>query len=149
MMVQYPPWWDVTVTVYNKYINPTDRKTYWYRSTVAGCFWKNSDDKIKIGNTILETESTTCRFRLNPLFVPANAWKTLPNEEKATYFTLGVGDIVVCAEVDDEIDEYTAGKRSSDLLTKYHNLQGCLQIDKAVISVGDNMPIPHYRVKGV
>lgn len=145
----YPPWWDTTVTVYNKYTDANTRQVTWYKHTVYDCFWKNSNDKVKIGNTVLDSESTICRIRLNPLFVPANAWKTLPESEKSTYFTLGVGDILICDEVDDEIDEYTPGKRSSDLMTKYHNLQGCLQVDKAVISVGPNIPIPHYRVKGV
>ena len=147
-MNTYPPWWNTTITVYNKFTDPSTKKIIWYSQVINGCFWKNSDDKIKIGNTTLEYENTTCRIRIDPLFVPANAWHTLTSEERETYFTLGVGDIVVCAEVDDTIDEYTAGQRSSDLLTKYHALQGCLQIDKVVLNVGDR-GLEHYRVKGV
>ena len=148
MVNQYPPWWDTTITVYNKYVDPASKKTLWLRHKVDGCFWKQSDDKIKIGNTVLETDNITCRVRIDPLFVPANAWKTLPEEDKLVYFTLGVGDIVVRGEVTDEVDEYTAGQRSSDLLTKYHSTQDCLQIEKVVINVG-NRGMEHYRVKGV
>ena len=148
MYNQYPPWWNADVTLYNKYTDPTTKQITWYRKPLSGCFWKNSSDKVKIGNTVLETESTTCRIRIDPLFIPAGAWQTLPAEDRETYFTLGVGDILVLGEVDDEINEYETGKRSSDLLTKYHKLRECLQIDKAVINVGDR-GIEHYRVKGV
>lgn len=148
-MSDYPAWWDTTVTIYNKYTDATTKKIVWVRHVVENCFWSMIDDKVKIGATILEVESTICRIRESELFVPDYEWAKLSDEDKETYFTLGVEDIIVKAEVDDTIDEYTAGQRSTDLVTKYHKAQGCLVIEKAHIAVGPNMPIPHYRVKGV
>ena len=148
-MTEYPAWWTDTITIYNKYTDATTKKIVWVPHVVEGCFWSTINDKIKIGNTILEAESTICRIRESEEFIEQYLWKDLTDEEKATYFTLGVGDIIVKAEVDDAIDEYTAGKRSTDFVNKYHDAPGCLVIEKAHIGTGENMPIPHYRVRGV
>jgi hypothetical protein len=65
------------------------------------------------------------------------------------FFTLGTGDIIVKGEVDDEIDEYTSKKRSTDLVAKYKALQGCMQIEEVAINVGAGRCNEHYYVKGI
>ena len=64
------------------------------------------------------------------------------------YFTLGTGDIIVRDEVDDEIDEYTAGTRSTDLLKKYKSLQGCMEIRVWTNNTGGGRGNEHYFASG-
>ena len=76
-------------------------------------------------------------------------WAQQPNDIMMNYFTLGVGDIIVKDEVDDVIDEYIKGKRSSDLLKKYRALQGCLQIEEFADNTGGGRGNEHYFVRGI
>ena len=63
--------------------------------------------------------------------------------------TFGAGDIIIKGEVDDVIDEYTKGHRSSDILDKYKPLQGCIEVDSVGINVGAGRCMEHYTVRGV
>lgn len=147
-MNNYPSWWDSTVTIYNKYTDPATKRVTWYPHVVHDCFWKRSDLQILRNTMAIESDSTICRIRVNSLFLPDYVWKDLTDEGKTSYFTLGVGDIIVNAEVDDEIDEYTPGKRSSDLVEKYKRAQDCLVIEKSTITVGGGRGLEHYHVRG-
>ena len=56
--------------------------------------------------------------------------------------------MIVKGEVEDEIDEYVAGKRSNDFLTKYKRLQGCTLISSVSNNTDGGRGAEHYLVKG-
>lgn len=145
----YPIWWETTVTVYNKYEDTQTHLIRWYRTVITDCFWKYTGDKVSIGNVVLDTKSVTCRIPQDTRFLERYQWVEVPNDQKGTYFTLGQGDIIVKGEVTEEIDEYTSGRRSSDFVAKYKNLQGCMEIEEYAISVGAGRNNPHYFARGI
>ena len=147
-MSDYPVWWDQTITIYNKYEDPTTQIITWYRRTISDCFWKYERDIAKINDVTLETNYTICRIPKNDAFIEKYEWVTQPNDEMADYFTLGIGDIIIRGEVEDEIDEYVKGHRSSDIIAKYKDLQGCIQIEAVSINVGAGRCNEHYYVQG-
>ncbi len=144
----YPPWWEQTITVYNKYEDTTTRIVKWYRTVLNGCFWKHTQDKISIGETVLATDYIICRIPKNEKFLEKYQWLSKPNDIMQEYFTLGTGDIIVRGEVDEEINEYATGKRSTDFLKKYKALQGCIEISEVEINTGTMRNDEHYYVKG-
>lgn len=147
--MSYPIWWEQTVTVYNKCENADNQIVTWYKTVIPGCFWKYTGDKITVGNTVIETNTTICRIPKQTNFLAKYQWASLPDSEKTDFFTLGSGDIIVKGEVEDGIDEYTAGLRSTDLLAKYKDLQGCIVIEEVAINTGKGRCNEHYYVKGV
>lgn len=148
-MSNYPIWWDTTITIYNKFEDPQTQVVTWYRNVVENCFWKYVGDKIVINQTVLETNNIICRIPENSLFLEKYKWIQLPNDEMSQYFTLGAGDIIIKGEVDDVVNEYTAGYRSSDLVAKYKNLQGCMEVQQITLNTGIGRNNPHYFVKGI
>lgn len=152
-MNKYPAWWDKTLTIYNKLINPETQEVSWYRTVVENCFWKYENNMYRIGSSytnsvILEAKNVICRIPKDDRFLDKREWKELSERERSEHFTLGNEDIIVLGEVNDVIDEYTKGSRSNDLIAKYKELQGCIKIDTYVINVGTGMGIEHYRVNG-
>lgn len=145
----YPEWWETTVTIFNKFKDPHTKVVRWYKTVVEGVFWKYVGDKVTIGKTVLETNNIICRIRKDDKFLEKYQWIQMPNDEMENYFTLGKGDIIVKGEVDDVIDEYEAGKRSTDLIAKYKELQGCMSIEETAINVGAGRCNEHYYVKGI
>lgn len=148
-MSNYPVWWDSKITVYNKYEDPLTRVITWHRTQLDGAFWKYVKDKVSVGETVLEAEKTICRIRENDKFMEKHLWITLPNDQMSQFFTLGVGDIVVKGYVEDEVDEYTSGQRSSDLVAKYKALQGCMEIESVSNNTGVGRGLPHYLASGL
>lgn len=149
MAVRYPEWWNTSITIFNKYENPITQVVTWYKHNVDGCFWKYIGDKVNVGQTVLETNNITCRIPENPIYMEKYIWEQLPNAYMGDYFTLGAGDIIVKGSVSDIIDEYQDGKRSSDLIAKYKNLQGCMEIELVANNTGVGLGIPHYHVRGI
>lgn len=148
-MSDYPIWWDTQLTIYNKYEDPQTQVITWYKYTVTDCFWKYVGDKIDINGVTLETNNTICRIPKNSAFLEKHQWVAQPNDTMSNYFTLSPGDIIVKGVVDDVIDEYRSGSRSSDLLKKYKALQGCITIEEVGINVGKGRNNEHYFVKGI
>lgn len=149
MSNHYPSWWDTTITIYNKYEDKLTNVVTWYRHVVEKTFWKYSGNKVVVGNTVLETKDIICRIRKDDAFLEKHEWIALPNDRMADYFTLGQGDIIVKGEVDDDINEYQSGKRSSDLKKKYKALQGCIEIQEWSNNTGGGRGNEHYFVKGI
>lgn len=152
-MNKYPMWWDKTITIYNKRIDATTQRVSWYKSVVENCFWKYENNKINVGQSyqgkiVLETKDVICRIPATDRFVDKKEWLELPDKEIQNHFTLGNGDIIILGEVDDVVDEYTAGSRSTDLVAKYKELQGCLEIDTYIVNTWTGVGIEHYRVVG-
>lgn len=145
----YPPWWETALTIYNKYEDKQTQVVTWYKHSVAKCFWKYTGNKVLIGDTLLETNNTICRIPYSDEFLEKFEWEKLLSDERSNFFTLGQGDIIIKGQVEDVVDEYTKGHRSSDLLEKYKALQGCMVIDHFTINVGTARCSEHYYVTGV
>lgn len=148
-MNNYPSWWDTTVTIYNRFEDPQTQLVTWHKHEVTGCFWKYSGNKVVIDTTVLDTNIIICRIRKDDSFLEKHEWSALPNDEMSNYFTLGQGDIIVKGSVDDTINEYQSGKRSTDLLKKYKALQGCMEIEEFSNNTGGGRGNEHYYVRGV
>lgn len=146
----YPEWWSDTVTIYNKTEDNQTHVVTWHRHTVSGVFWKYAGDKVTVGEVTLDTKNVICRLRRDDEhFREGYIWQALPNDEKPNFYTLQTGDIIVKGEVEDEIDEYTSGHRSTDFLKKYKSLQGCMEIEQVAINVGPGRGQEHYYTKGI
>lgn len=148
-MNSFGSWWDTTVTIYNKFEDPQTHVVKWYRHVVHNCFWKSAGNKITIGSVTLDSNNIICRIRENDKFLEKHLWVATPNDEMSNYFTLGVGDIIVKGEVDDEINEYASGQRSTDLKTKYKKLQGCMEIQQWSNNTGGGRGNQHYFTSGI
>lgn len=148
-MSNYPVWWETTVTIYNKFEDPQTQVVKWYRTVVNGAFWKYVGEKLTIGQTVLETNSIVCRIRKDSRFLEKYQWVQQPNDKMSNYFTLGKGDIIVKGEVSDEINEYQNGKRSTDFLAKYKELQGCMSIEEFANNTGAGRCNEHYLARGI
>jgi len=145
----YPIWWDTTVTIYNKFQDPQTQIIRWYRTVVTGAFWKYVGNKVTVGKVSLETNDSVCRIREDARYLPKFQWLQIPNDMMSQYFTLSRGDIIIKDEVTDEINEYISGKRATDIIAKYKELQGCITIEEVAIDIGAGRCNPHYRIRGV
>jgi hypothetical protein len=145
----YPVWWETTVTIFNKFQDPQTQVVRWYKTVVQGAFWKDVGEKVNIGRIVLETNDIICRIRKDQRFLEKYEWLQQPNDTMADYFTLGKDDILIKGEVNDTIDEYTSGKRSTDIVEKYKKLQGCLTIQEVANNTGAGKCNEHYLVKGI
>lgn len=145
-MNHYSSWFDDTITLYNKYTS--NNKVTWYRHVIPGCFYKHTVEKVTIGKTTIDSNSSICRIRVSDDFIDKKSWILLTDEERAEKFTLGAGDIIVADETDFEIDDYTPGKRSSDLIKENKEWPGCFTIETVNINVGGGRGNEHYHVRG-
>lgn len=145
----YPAWWDTTLTIYNKFEDAQTRVVSWYKQTLLNCFWKYVGNEITIADVTLQTNNIICRIPKNEAFLEKYQWLELPNDQKANFFTIGAGDIIIKGDVSDIIDEYTAGHRSTDVLKKYKALQGCMEVERVTINTGAGRCSEHYYVIGV
>lgn len=148
-MNNYPAWWNTTITLFNKYEDPVTQLVTWYKTVIDGCFWSNVHEKVKINETVLETDNIVCRIRKNDKYVDIETWLELPADTKANYFTLGYHDIVIKGDIDFTINEYRAGERSTDLLARYKKLQKCLEIEQFADNTGGGRGNEHYVAKGI
>ena len=148
-MNNYPTWWNTTITIYNKFEDPQTNVITWHKHTIENCFWQYAREKVFIGNTTLETDSTKCRIPIQENFLEKYEWANMPNDTRYNYFTLSEGDIVVRGTVNEDIDEYTNGKRSSDFIAKHKKLSGCIMIKYIDINTTGGRANEHYLIKGV
>lgn len=142
------PWWDTTITIFNCYEDPQTHIITWFKSTVNDCFWKNTGNRISINGVALDTDNTIVRIPKDTRYIEKFLWEKLPSDEKSSHFTLSVGDIVVKGEVEDTVNEYVSGHRSTDILKKYKGLQKCLVIDQSSDNSGIGRGKPHYFISG-
>ena len=147
-MNNFPVWWDTTITIYNKYEDPQTRVITWYRTVLDNCFWKATGNVVTINDIRLDTDNVVCRIPKNDLYRKNYEWQKIPNDERSNFFTLSVGDIIIPDEVDDEIDEYTKNKHSTDIIKKYKALQGCITVNAMAHNIGEGRCNEHYYVGG-
>ena len=148
MSSMYPAWWSDTLTVFNKFVDPQTGIVRWYRTVLSRCFWQNQFQRLKVGQVEVKTDYVVCRIPVQNNYLSKFEWVNKPNDTMGNYFTLDNGDIVIKGNVLDEIDEYTSGKRSTDLINKY-KFYGCIVIDKFNDNTGPGRGIPHYHIEGV
>lgn len=144
----YPIWWDKTVTLYNRHTDPVTNIVRWYRTVISDCFWKNSNNRITVGEVELQSNDVVCRIPQDSNYKEKAEWIKLPNDVKEDFFTLGKGDILIQGEIDDIIDEQQKGHRSTDLIAKYKELQGCIYVKQFSDNTGIGRVNPHYFISG-
>lgn len=144
----FPIWWDTTVTIYNKYTDAQTQVVRWYRNEVTDCYWHLEGSTVNVGDVTLDAKALICRIPKDDKFLEKQDWVQLPNDEKGNYFTLAPGDIIVKGICTDEIDEYTPGKRSSDLLGKYREYQACMEVTDYSNNTGIGRNNEHYLTRG-
>lgn len=147
-MNNYPIWWDKTITLYNRYQDPVTDFISWKRTIITGAFVKNANNKVVVGNVVINSNSVIVRIKASDLYKPNREWELLTNDKRNTYFTLKQGDIIVFEEVADTIDEYTNGRRSTDLISKYRATGDCLVISTFQENIGSGRINPHYFIQG-
>ena len=143
-MNNYPAWWCDNITIYNRYEDPTTNIVTWHQSVLCNCFWQNNYQMMKLGDVQLDTDSIICRIPQTCKYISREQW----NSQLSNKFTLAQGDIIVRGVVDDIINEYADGQRSTDLVEKYKN-RGCMIIERFSDNTGFGRGIPHYHVIGV
>ena len=144
----YPIWWNKAITIYNKYEDPVTQLVKWHKHIILKCFVKTTATMISGGQVTYNTSSNIIRVPQSDVFKPYNEWVSIPNTEQSDYFTLHQGDIVILGPVEDIIDEYKAGLRSTDLVSKYKELGMCLTIDSWQDNTGIGRVCPHYFISG-
>ena len=144
----YPIWWETTVTIYNKYVNPQTQVVSWFRTVVEDCFWQLSGTIVNVGSVVLDGKSIVCRIPKSENYMEKADWINLPNDQMNDYFTLAPEDIIVKGVCTEQIDEYTKGHRSSDLLGKYSQYQACMLITQCSNNTGKGRNTQHYVARG-
>ena len=148
-MSNFPEWWDKKITIYNKYTDAGTRVVTWYKTVIDKpmCFWKEVGDKTIVGNVTVDTKSIIVRIPQSSKYATPQEWWWLT--DKSTKFTLQQDDILVLGVCEDTIDEYTSGKRSTDLLAKYRRFGGIMEIKQIANDTMSGMLFKHYLVKGL
>lgn len=144
----YPIWWENTITIYNKFVDNQTQLVHWYRHVATDCFWQLSGTTVKVGEVTLDSKSVICRIPKDDAFLEKQDWIKLPNDQMGNYFTIAQGDIIVKGICEDEIDEYTRGHRSTDLLDKYREYQAVMEITDYSNNTGLGRNNEHYLTRG-
>ena len=141
---RYPEWWDETVTVFNRYEDDATGLVTWYSKVLRHCFWKCVNNQHTANNTVADASSVTVRIPQSGRFKLPYEWNGLANKEN--YFTFNTGDIIISGEVSETIDEYTAGIRSADILSKYSGC--CMTVQTSNVNIHSGVGLPHYHITG-
>ena len=137
--------WNRKITLYNKYEDEQTGIIKWYRHSLTDCFYKATNNTVTVGSVKLQTDDNIIRIPEQSNYLPPYKWLQLPNDEKSNFITLRSDDLIFLGEVSEEIDEYTQGKRSTDIIKKYSSL-GSVSIKS--VNTNDFVPGAHYLVRG-
>ena len=137
--------WNKTITLYNKYEDEQTGVIKWYRHRLERCFYKTTNNKVNVGNVRLQTDDNIIRIPAQNNYLPPFKWLQLSDDKKSEFMTLRGGDLIILGDIEEEIDEYTSEKRSSDLIAKYKSL-GSVFINS--VNINDFVPGAHYFVRG-
>ena len=137
--------WDRTITLYNKHTDELTGVVKWYRHLLHDCFVKVTNNKVNVGGVQLQSNDNIIRIPIQPNYLPPYEWLKLPNDIKSQSLTLQPGDLIFLGDIDELIDEYTSGHRSSDLIAKYKSI-GSVIINS--VNVNDFIQGEHYFVRG-
>lgn len=145
-MNKLPAWWNAKITIFNKYEDTSSGIITWYKTSLSNCFWKNTYSLVKSNSVEIETNNIICRIPSTSKFMDKLSWDNYDNRKHK--FTLAPEDIIILGRVNDTIDEYTEGHRSSDLLKKY-SPNNCMQIKNVNTNIWTGNSLSHYYVVGV
>ncbi len=137
--------WNKTITLYNKFENEKTGLITWHRHKIEQCFFKGTCSRANVGNLQKFPSESIVRIPEQNNYLPPFEWLKLADGKRNEHITLQCDDIIVPADVSDEIDEYSQGTRSSDLLAKYKAL-GVLSIKS--LNVNTVAPGAHYLIRG-
>ena len=137
--------WNKTITLYNRYEDEITGLIKWYRHSLSNCFYKVTNNKITVGNVQLQTDENIIRIPEQHNYLVPYKWKELPNDQMKDFFTLQGGDLIFLGDIAEEVDEYTQGKRSTDIIKKYSSI-GSIAIKS--VNINDFVPGAHYFVRG-
>ncbi|MBO5726135.1 MAG: hypothetical protein J6S00_03605 [Clostridia bacterium] len=137
--------WNKTITLYNKYQDEQTGIIKWYKHTLRDCFIKVTNNKVNVGGVQLQTDDNIIRIPKQPNYLPPYEWLKLPNDIKSQSLTLQTGDLIFLGDIDEIIDEYTSGLRSSDLIAKYKSM-GSMFVNS--VNINDFIQGEHYFVRG-
>lgn len=146
--MNYPCWWNTQITLYNRHEDMSNHIVTWHKTVISDCFFKSANNKVTIGQTEIETNNIIIRIPFNDKFKNYSDWIKLSDDEREEYFTLHQGDIIIKSAVEDEIDECTKGKRSTDFLAKYKETGECFVVKSWQDNTGAGRCAPHYYVSG-
>lgn len=135
--------WSKTITLYNRHEDAQTGEIAWYRHIIRHCFIKNGRTAVYGSNSVKSESKNVLRIPKQKNYMSPDQW--LSFADKTNRLTLQLGDIIIFGEVSDTVDEYTQGKRSSDLISKYNYL-GAMMIEYILINTA--MAKPHYHVEG-
>ena len=144
----YGDWWSTTITLYNR-VSDENGKVTWYKTVIPECFYSHTVDTIAINNTILTSDVSICRIKVNDAFVSKHTFLSMSEQDRVSHFTLSANDIIVADEIDFNINEYVKGSRSSDLLKLFKEDPGCFTIKQASNNTGPGRGCEHYFARGV
>ena len=147
-MSKFPAWWADTVTIYNRYEDPQTDLITWTRTVLTDCFFKNANNKVTVGQTVIETNDIIVRIPQKTNYRAYATWLMLGNDVRPNYFTIHQGDIIVKGNVTDTIDEYNSATNSNALLTKYKKLGTCLVVNNFNDNATAGRGLKHYRIMG-
>lgn len=137
--------WNRTITLYNKREDEQTGVIRWYRHSLDNCFYKSTNNKINVGGVQLQTDDNIIRIPEQSNYLSPHKWLEVPNDKAGDFLTLRGGDLIFLGDVSEEIDEYTPGKRSTDIIQKY-SVMGCVHINS--VNINDFVPGAHYLVRG-
>ena len=146
-MNEYGDWWSSTITLYNR-VSDSSGIIRWYRHVIPDCFYSQVLDTLSKNNAVLDSYVSICRIRVSDDYVGKRAYIDMAENDRESHFTLSSGDIIVAEEIDFEIDEYTKGSRSSDLLKEYREDPGCFIVAQASNNTGTGRGNAHYVARG-
>ena len=135
--------WNKTITLYNKSEDIQTGVISWNRHVLYNCFVKRTNSKINVGNVQLQTDNTIIRILEQSNFILPYEWQNLPNDRMKETITLQAGDLIILGDVSDDIDEYTGGQRSTDIIAKYSVL-GSVFVSS--VNINADLPNKHYLV---
>ena len=141
----YPPWWNDTVTLYNRKVVNGNVVT-WKRTVLAGCYFDRVAERIRSTSgavTLQHSDKLMVRIPQSSNFVSKAVWDSTTPDANA--FTLSPEDIVVFGEVSDVIEEYQASHRSTDLVNRYKD-SGVFVIQ--AVNINTKLESPHYFCEG-
>lgn len=123
--MQYPAWWNQTVTLYHH--SYADGVKVWTRKVLTGCFVQRRKTSVNVDTSRRDGHRFVCRLR-------------------APMPSLARGDIVCLGSERADLDEYTQGSTSAEFLAA--NAERAF----AVMEIHDNtdnaVPIKHVYVGG-
>lgn len=137
--------WNRTITLYNKYEDEQTGLIRWYRHSLSNCFYKVTNNTVNVGGVQLQTDDNIVRIPEQSNYLPPYKWFEIPNDKKGDFVTIKSGDLIFLGDVSEDIDEYTQGKRSTDVIKKYSAL-GSVFIKS--VNINDFVPGAHYLIRG-